>query len=439
MIFRDAMRSLKDDPAHTFFYLLTFFITTMFMFLFFNIAECEMAVNQDIIMADLGNAGEYMANGDIANVLSIYVVVLCCVDIIFANRFFIRNKAPELAVRMICGAAFTQMTAYLFLQTTVLLLIALPLGILAGAALIPVLNRILAVYLSSPFTVTITSGAIVKFTAILVTVLFWTTTLNLSYVYQNEASKILNGMGEETDKEGSAFGSLLKKIPGFLKGIAGIVLFLLPLSEFIKAPGSAALWVIVGMLGLEMMVSNALLPGITKVMKKKALKMPVKAVVLGLLRDDFTKMKITLYLFIGNAVLLTALLVSRMDNAIAQLLILVTYAVMNFLQAMTIMFHLQTLLSSRNNEFHVLDQLGFSKKQCFSAIRKEMIWFHVLVGGTALLYMAVLLTALVTRGVFTAVSSFLMILVMLVPLLIAGIISFFIYRKAIQVRVAEGQ
>ena len=167
--------------------------------------------------------------------------------------------------------------------------------------------------------------------------------------------------------------------------------------------------------------------------------MPVKAVVLGLLRDDFTKMKITLYLFIGNAVLLTALLVSRMDNAIAQLLILVTYAVMNFLQAMTIMFHLQTLLSSRNNEFHVLDQLGFSKKQCFSAIRKEMIWFHVLVGGTALLYMAVLLTALVTRGVFTAVSSFLMILVMLVPLLIAGIISFFIYRKAIQVRVAEGQ
>ncbi len=439
MIFSDAIRSLKDDFSRTFFYFLTFFITTMFMFLFFNMAASEMAVNQDIIFQGQADVSTYLKGGDIANIMMIFVLVMSCIDILFANSFFIKNKAAELAVRLVCGATFTQLAFYLLIQTFSLLLVAIPLGILCGYALIPVMNGILATYLESAFVISISGTAIAQFVAVILLIVGWTTTLNLSYAYQNEAAKILNGDGEDTDKQGSLLGNLYAKIPNIVRVLFGIFCFLYPLYAFYTVSDGMAMYAILGMLGLDMVVQFIVIPWITSRIRRVEMKKPVYAAYFGFLRDDFMKMRITVYLFIAGAILLMAMLVMRMDNPIAVLMVIVTYVVMNFLQAMTIMFRLQTVLSSRNGEFRVLSQIGFEENTEKRIIRKEILGFFGSILFVTLLYMVNIFISLVLQHTVSSSFSVAMTLVMIAPLLLASVICFVYYRKVAFLQEGEGQ
>ena len=92
MIFRDALRSLKKDIGRAFFYWLTFVLTTIFIFLFLNIAMSEA----------VGVTFVHTANTDISTNVSLILIVICIVEIIFANDFYVRSKARDLAVRLVC-------------------------------------------------------------------------------------------------------------------------------------------------------------------------------------------------------------------------------------------------------------------------------------------------------------------------------------------------
>ncbi len=439
MIVSDAIRSLRDDFSRTFFYFLTFFITTMFMFLFFNMAISEMEVTDDIIFQGQADMATYISTGDIANIMTVFVLIMSCIDILFANSFFIKNKANELAVRLVCGATFTQLAAYLLIQTFSLLLVAIPLGIICGIALIPVMNSILATYLESAFVISISGKAISEFVAVILLIVGWTTTLNLSYAYQNEAAKILNGEGEDTDKQGSILGGLYAKIPNIFRIIVGLFCFLYPLYCFYTLTDGMAMYAILGMLGLDMVVQFIIMPWMTKRISKVELKKPVNAAFLGFLRDDFMKMRVTVYLFIADAILLMAMLVMRMDNPIAVLMVVVTYVVLNFLQAMTIMFRFQTVLSTRNNEYRVLSQIGFEESTEIKIINKEILGFFGSILLVTLLYMVNIFISLCLQGKVTPVFSVVMTLVMVAPLLLAAIICYIYYRKAAFVQNGEGQ
>ena len=67
MIFRDAIRALKFDKPRTFFYWLTFFLTTLFIFLFFN------------ILFSNPKGAEYLTGGTdmLATGIIITVVIIC--------------------------------------------------------------------------------------------------------------------------------------------------------------------------------------------------------------------------------------------------------------------------------------------------------------------------------------------------------------------------
>ncbi len=440
MIFQDALRSLKEDFQRTFFYFLTFFITTMFMFLFFNMAISEMAVTQDYIFSGYeANVYAYMEHGDIANIMMVFVVIMSCIDIIFANRFFIRNKAEELAVRLVCGATFTQLAAYLLFQTFLILLFAIPLGILCGIGFIPIMNHILEHYLASTFTITVSSSAIVQFTSVILLVVFWTTTLNLSYAYQNEAAKILNSQGEENDKQGSAIFKLLAYLPGFIKVFIGLLCYIYPLYAFYTNEGGMAMYAILGLIGLELLVRYAMLPFITKQIKYRRMHKPATAAYLGFLRADFIAIRVPIYLFIASPILLISFFVTRMENPIAMLMVIVTYIFMSILQALTIMFRLQTVASTRNSEFAVLSQIGFEKTQELKVIRKEMISFFASILFATLLYLTNIFISLILKNVLSTQFAWFMLIMIIVPLLISAVLCYLYYRVVAFHRVTEGQ
>lgn len=439
MIFKDAMRSLREDPSRTFFYFLTFFVTSLFMFLFFNMAVSEMAVNADYVFTGgMADVSTYMEQGDIANIMSVYVVIMCCVDILFANHYFIINKAPDLAVRLVCGATFTQLVGFLLSQTVVLMGIAIPLGVAAGCALLPLLNHILAASAGN-FSVAISSSAVIQFLAIMAMMVFWTTMLNISYVYLNEAAQVLNGQGTVTDVKGSATGSVFSKVPVWLRAAAGLVLTALPLVLFFTDSTSEALLAVIGLFGLDIALKNFFIPLLTRRIKKHDVSHPVKAAMLGFLRTDLAECRITIYLFLGSCELLAAMLVMRMDNPIAVMMVTITYVVMAFMQAMTIMFRLQTELSDRPSAYHVLEQVGFERRQEKRILHLEMRTFFLIVLGVSLVYSGCMFFSLVMKGKLTMHFALALLAVMAVSVILAWLISDVYYAKNAFRYTGEGQ
>jgi hypothetical protein len=92
---------LKKTFSKAFFYWLIFVLTTMFIYLFYNISMSDPSVNP---LNDTGNMITYVM---------IIVIILCSIDILFANDFYVKLKGKDLAVRLICGGKFTQIAGFL--------------------------------------------------------------------------------------------------------------------------------------------------------------------------------------------------------------------------------------------------------------------------------------------------------------------------------------
>ena len=181
MIIKDAIRSLRNNFGKALFYWLTFVLTSMFIFIFFNIS-----------MSDAVGVTFINDKGSFATTLTVFVITICMIIIFFANDFFVKNKARDLAVRLVCGATYMQLAEYLLVQTFILLAIAIPAGILLALIAIPILNGIIAALAGTGLHITIRFSAVVMTTIILTTVVFWTTYLNLAFAYRNSASSLLN-------------------------------------------------------------------------------------------------------------------------------------------------------------------------------------------------------------------------------------------------------
>lgn len=78
---KDVFNSLMNDKVRTFFCWITFTITSMFIFLFFTVA-----------MSDAVGVTMIRGKSDIPTILMVASVILCSVEIVFANDFFIKTK-----------------------------------------------------------------------------------------------------------------------------------------------------------------------------------------------------------------------------------------------------------------------------------------------------------------------------------------------------------
>ena len=103
---KSALRSIKDDFSRALFYWLTFVLTSMFMFLFFNLTYSDM-VGVTFINS----------RNDIATFTSVLVISICMIVIFFANDFYVKKKSKELAVQLVCGGTYLQIALYLLFQT----------------------------------------------------------------------------------------------------------------------------------------------------------------------------------------------------------------------------------------------------------------------------------------------------------------------------------
>jgi len=418
MIVRDALKSLVHDKAKTFFYFLTFTLTVAFVFLYLNMTYCQT------------EAMGYNLAADHLTVVEAICVAVCFTDIIFANKFFVRNKAKELAVRLVCGATYMQLAAYLLIQTLLILFAAIPFAIGIAYAAIPFLNYLLTAKLGGVFTVHVTGDAMAQFIFILTAFVFWIVLLNLSFAYKNAAAMMLNSTSTSMDNNENTFGNVLKQIPRIIPAVLCIFLYLLPIRQFYVEPDSIMAMSVLGLAGLHGILVFVIIPWLSSRTSHFKTHDPKVLASEGMLRKDLQAMLMTMHLFSGSAFVLLAFVVIVQEEPLELLMIFMSYVVICVLQAMTIMFRYQTELSSRTVHYETLGHLGYTAEEKAAVLRKEVGSFFLILLCTSLFYIVNIFISYVRQGSVTVGFALILTAIPAAGILIVWFITM-IYAKKI--------
>ena len=384
MIFKDALRSLKNDMSRSFFYWLTFLLATTFSLLFFSIAS------QDEIGFTL-----LQASNDTTTNITLFSIAVCMIEVFFANDFFIKTKSKALAIQLICGAKFVQLAEYLLWQTFILLALAIPCGILLAIGLIPIANVAISTYLHVNFIIHMNSTSFIGFGIVIVMLVFWTTYLNMAFAYRNNAFTLLNEHSVLTGVGTSLLASInvtknenVKTSINVIKGIGSLALFILPLVLMFHAPEDIFVLSMASMAGFLFTTTNVIVPGISYLMHHVFINKPAALTFFGFLRTDIRIMRANVILIVISSVLMISTLVTSQDSSMVMMLVLLGYIVINLLLALSIMFKFSTDILNRKKYFITMGQLGYMP----NALHK------IIFGETTIFYLYVIISTMIPIG-----------------------------------------
>ena len=413
---KDVWNSLMHDKIRTFFCWVTFTLTSMFIFLFFTVA-----------MSDAVGVTMYHAKSDIPTILMVASVILCSIEIVFANDFFIKNKSKSLAIRLVCGATYTQNAGYLLLQTILILLVAVPVGIILGLCLLPAINALLVSLMHENISITLNFQSVLWALIVLGYVIFWTLLLNLSFSYRNSAAQLLNS-------------NSLKMPLGKVLGIGGktgrqimtvlhILLWIAPIFLFYYDKSLVLICTIASLVGFVFVLDDVILPLIDRNIQKH-IDDSEKIVSTGFFRNDLKVLKFSILLFIVSSTLLVSLLTST-ENPVYQLLVLITYISMNALLSLSIMFKFANEVSDREAKFKTLSHIGYLPGANKRIMRSEVVKLYAFIMIVILLYLVNIFTTLYLGGVLTLNHIIVLLIGSILPIFLCGIISLLFYRRSV--------
>lgn len=413
---KDVMNALMHDKIRTFFCWITFTLTSMFIFLFFAVA-----------MSDAVGVTMIQAKSDVPTILMVAAVLLCSIEIVFTNDFFIKNKAKNLAIRLICGATYTQNAGYLLLQTVFILCLALPTGIILGLCAIPLINVILISVMHTDITVTLSFQSILWSILVLSYVIFWTLLLNLSFSYRNSAAQLLNPNAIKMPQ--SQVFSLSNAATKYVMKVLHLILWIAPLLLFYYDKSLVLVCTIASLAGYAMVLTDFFLPLLDTYIHQK-IDQKNTLIALGLFRNDLKVLKINILLFIIASTLLISLLTST-ENPIYQMLVLITYISMNCLLALTIMFKYANEMSDRIIKFKTLSHIGYLQSDIKKIIRKEVFALYTFITISILIYLINIFATLYLGGMLEMNHIWILIVGSITPIVLCGLISLLFYRRTV--------
>lgn len=371
----DAFQSIKDDIQRSLFYCLTFILTTTLMFIFFQVA-CSPYIGMSFINS----------RNNIVTYLSVFIIFICLLSVFFANDFYVKKKAKGLAIRLVCGATFGQLTTYLLSQTMVLFFVSIPFSIGLSCLFLGLISSVL------PVSMPLTQEGIIVTVVMLVCEIFWCTILNVGYAYRSSIVMLIQGdRVQNKTKIGFPFRLNLQ-----LKKGLSLCLFILPII-FIYIYGyetsSIMVFSVIGIIGIYQCIQKIIIPYMKQWIQKRLSK-SMQLVYLGFLRRDIIFMKGHIVLLITSSILLLGLFVMGIENTVYQILLYVSFIAMNCLLSLTILFHFSTEIVNRQKSFLTLRRIGYEDAHIKKVIQKEIILFYGLILSIGLFYMINILISL---------------------------------------------
>ncbi len=419
MIYKEAIRSLKDDFSRSLFYWLTFVITSMFIFLFFNLSYNEM-----IGFTFIDN------KNDLMSYITIFVVIICLIVIFFANDFFVKKKAKHLAVQLVCGATYFQLVQFLLFQTFLLLILAIPTGIILALSLLPLLSTFMSFYLDTSINITLQSGAIMSTTIILFMVIVWCTLLNLGYTYRNSIVYLLNDdkVKHDTVSLPALYNiHISEKIVIFL----GFVFYFGGAIYLVYDIDSVIFSAILGAFGFYLCLNHIIIPYLNKCTHETRTNHPLELIYLGNIRNDMTIFKKNIVLLIVSDILFVSLMVQGKNNALEIIMAVLSFIVINILLSLSIMFKFSTEVSSRKKAFASLERIGYMKDAQKKIIYNEVMGFYGFLILSTTIYLLAIFMSLIIHHILSSTFCLILYIFYIIPVILCAITNIIYYKKQV--------
>ena len=460
-IFKLSLISLKKDMSKSIFYFLTFLLTTIFIFSFFNLTFNPYS-------------GIHLGKDDTTFVtpIAVFVIVIAMLCVFLANNFYVSNKGKEISIILMSGASIYQLGFYLFLQVFIIMLCAIPLGLILGYLLIPTINSLFMMtfkysgqlfYLSSqtfPATFmilafevmwcsmlnlgyllipTINSLFMMTFKyngqlfylssqtfpatfMILAFEVMWCSMLNLGYCVRSTINSMIHDKNK-IDLSGLKGPQITSKV--------FIILYFVPmvLFLFVKDSTSYMFIALFGLIGISGLIKKVLPEYIRKRQKNQSLENSVDLIAYGFFHSDLQKIFSLLLISLLSSVLLTCITVYTLKQPLVSMVALMSYVSVMILMALTIVFKIGMELYKRKGNFENLCCLGFSIEQLKKIIKKEMICFYGVILLLPLSYQIIILCNLLIKAKITFYLFLIILLIQIVPLLISYLLSIKLYKS----------
>ena len=413
---QNAIRSLKNDFDRTLFFWVVFVIASMFIYAFFHLS-----------MSDVVGFSFFNGQNNISGYLTGFNVCLCMLVIFLANDFFVKKKSRDLAIMTVCGATFIDLVEFLMIQVVILLVTAIPTGIILGKIGFPIIEKAMGLVSGGPIKITSTNEAFWSTFGVMGFVVMWSTLVNLGYTYRCTAYTLLNGeqkvevqMPKLSHKlEFLRYGWLIL----YIGGAIGILL---------NGDNPGAMFALggVGAVSLSGCIKKILYPYLDRVVQEKYCDDAEKMLYVGFFRADLKIVETYVILFIVTCILLATIIASSVQNSAQLMLCLVSFVMLVPLLALSLMFRFSVEVLDRRKYFKTLGQLGFMEDQLIRVMKKEVILLYGFIMVVSLLYVGSTVFALVTKNIMPLSISLTILAAFIIPLIISGFLSYWYYRRS---------
>lgn len=416
-----SLISLKKDKQKSIFYFLTFLLTTIFIFSFFNLVFNPRA------NIDLGKSDTTFVTP-----IAVFVIVIAMVCVFLANNFYVSNKSKEISIILMSGASVYQVGIYLFLQVFVIMLFAIPFGWLLGYLLIPVINSIFSstfVYEGQLFYLSEETN--VATAAILLFEVFWCSLLNLGYCVRSTISSIVHEENKVTFAAslGQTMPFSFSRNKRSTAGKVFIILYLIPAVIFVFLHDSMSflLFSLIGIIGIYGMIKKVIPNMIRNRQKNDSLEDPVQLMGLGFFYTDMKKIFGLLLVMLLSSILLTCVTVYALSQPLVSMIALMSYISVMILMSLTVVFKIGMELNKRKRNYLHMCYLGYSIVQLKQVVYLEMRLFYGVITLIPLFYQLIILGNLLLSGQIEIALTLLILFIQIVPIWISYLLSIKLY------------
>ncbi len=416
---KDALKSIKSDLSGSLFYWLTFVLSSMFILLYFHLSYSD-SVGVTFLHSEK----------NMKTFMSVIVIAMCMIVIFFTNDFYVKKKAKELSVRLVCGSTYASLVVFLLFQTLLLFFLAIPVGMLLAVALMPFVNFLLEGVLKSDIYLTFKSDAFISTFIVIGAQIGWCTLLNLGFSYRSSIKELMDG---DKGHFKSAF-----RFPVFFDGKTkkriSLIAYILPLFLFYavgKETTGIFIFSMFGMLGMYNCFESVFVPYLSDKIENKYIHDPIKAVSLGFLRHDCIILKNNVVLLVVSSIVLIAIMVSSLNDSVDVMLSMISFVVINVLLSFALMFKFSSELMHRRPIFESLSKIGYLDYQIKDIMFKEVSLLYIFVGLLSLLYIINIFIVLIIHSLLDVRLIVGMLVAFILPLAICGFVNYRYYRKVV--------
>lgn len=417
-----SLVSLKKDKQKSIFYFMTFLLTTVFIFSFFN-----------LVFNPQGNINLGKNDTTFVTPIAVFVIVIAMVCVFLANNFYVSNKSKEISIILMSGASVYQVGIYLFIQVFIIMLFAIPFGWLLGYLLIPIINSIFSstfVYQGQLFYLSEETN--VATATILLFEVFWCSLLNLGYCVRSTINSIIHEENKLTFAaslgQTMPFSFPRKKHSASDKLF--VMLYFIPavIFVFLRDSMSFLLFSLIGIIGVYGIIKKVIPNMIKNRQKNDSLEEPVQLMGLGFLYSDMKKIFGLLLVMLLSSILLTCVTVYTLAQPLVSMVALMSYISVMILMSLTVVFKIGMELNKRKRNYQHMCYLGYSVIQLKQVIYMEMRWFYGIITVIPLVYQIIILGNLLLSGQIEVSLTMLILFIQIVPVWISYLLSVKLYQ-----------